>query len=482
MRQTDRFVRDSVLTCGLSLCLLTTALMAHSQKYGIKALLPYAGGAESFAHSINKNGTIAGGASDKTTISWGSWWTTAGGSPVVALGNPSYPTWFVSISDTDDAVGSLLAGPNDLRPLLWTGNALTELPRGDFWQGQANSVNEAVSNGSYVIAGRVFMTDSIPEGTPSDAPIRRTRAVLWNKDGGMQLLDTLEGGEGKIGNAAMSMGKITPLGAVVGGSSAMKGKTHEQAVLWGWPTGTVSLWLNSPDVLNGGSGGRVNHARDGRYVGGYYYPYEGAYRTACYWPTPTECIEIGTLYGGNSEAIAVRNSNYTPLNRPEIVGYSDDPNSPPYHHFSFAFRWNPTTGMKDLNTLVVTDQSWILREARDIDQEGRIVGWGMLNGQIRGFLLTPIKIKKVFFPVTALKSQTTQQDTIEMLEAVPEATRIVLRSSNAAVRVPGWVTVPRGQARVTFPVTVGGVTQRTEVTITLTLGEQIVTQRVSVVP
>ena len=45
--------------------------------------------------------------------------------------------------------------------------------------------------------------------------------------------------------------------------------------------------------------------------------------------------------------------------------------------------------MRDLNGLISAGSGWVLTEARDINDSGRIVGTGWRNGEQRGFLLTP---------------------------------------------------------------------------------------------
>jgi probable HAF family extracellular repeat protein len=45
--------------------------------------------------------------------------------------------------------------------------------------------------------------------------------------------------------------------------------------------------------------------------------------------------------------------------------------------------------MRDLNELIPAGSGWVLTEARGINNAGRIVGTGWLNGQQRGFLLIP---------------------------------------------------------------------------------------------
>lgn len=75
-------------------------------------------------------------------------------------------------------------------------------------------------------------------------------------------------------------------------------------------------------------------------------------------------------------------------NRGRIVGgtYGFDGFVPsnPYH----AFLWTNDT-IKDLNSLIPADSGWELQTAQDINNFGKIVGYGKHNGQTKAFLLTP---------------------------------------------------------------------------------------------
>jgi probable HAF family extracellular repeat protein len=46
--------------------------------------------------------------------------------------------------------------------------------------------------------------------------------------------------------------------------------------------------------------------------------------------------------------------------------------------------------MYDLNSLIPANSGWLLKDAFDINNKGQIVGYGIVNGQERAFLLTPI--------------------------------------------------------------------------------------------
>jgi len=54
-----------------------------------------------------------------------------------------------------------------------------------------------------------------------------------------------------------------------------------------------------------------------------------------------------------------------------------------------AFLWEDGV-MEDLNDLISSDSGWELNDARDINNRGEIVGWGMYKDNEHAFLLTPI--------------------------------------------------------------------------------------------
>jgi probable HAF family extracellular repeat protein len=53
-----------------------------------------------------------------------------------------------------------------------------------------------------------------------------------------------------------------------------------------------------------------------------------------------------------------------------------------------AFIFDTQKGVRDLNNLIDPASGWVLRFARDINDRGKIVGYGELNGNKRGFVLT----------------------------------------------------------------------------------------------
>ena len=73
-----------------------------------------------------------------------------------------------------------------------------------------------------------------------------------------------------------------------------------------------------------------------------------------------------------------------------IVGTSIDSSS-----VQRAIIREPGKPIVDLNTLIPAGSGWNLRSARDINDDGQIVGRGEIGGQTRAFLLTPIQPLKV---------------------------------------------------------------------------------------
>lgn len=76
-------------------------------------------------------------------------------------------------------------------------------------------------------------------------------------------------------------------------------------------------------------------------------------------------------------------------NRGRVVGGTDEfggnfLGSNPYH----AFLWINDI-IKDLNSLIPANSGWELKTAWDINNFGKIVGYGKHNGQTKAFLLTP---------------------------------------------------------------------------------------------
>jgi probable HAF family extracellular repeat protein len=93
--------------------------------------------------------------------------------------------------------------------------------------------------------------------------------------------------------------------------------------------------------------------------------------------------DIGTLPEyENSVATAINNEG-------QVVGYAwlPDIEGDPIRR---AFLYDHRTGaISDLNDLIPEDSGWHLFDAFDISDTGQIVGQGMIDGEMHGFVLTP---------------------------------------------------------------------------------------------
>jgi len=77
-----------------------------------------------------------------------------------------------------------------------------------------------------------------------------------------------------------------------------------------------------------------------------------------------------------------------------VVGYCQDT----YDSVIQAMIWTPSDGMRRLIDLVDMQSGWTFRNAEGINDAGQITGWGIHNGQARGFLLTPVGLTPVPHP------------------------------------------------------------------------------------
>ena len=69
----------------------------------------------------------------------------------------------------------------------------------------------------------------------------------------------------------------------------------------------------------------------------------------------------------------------------QIVGIATDPDIPQSHAFVYS-----GGQMIDLNDLLAPEHGWEqLTAAFAVNNAGQITGYGRINGQFRGFLLTP---------------------------------------------------------------------------------------------
>lgn len=127
---------------------------------------------------------------------------------------------------------------------------------------------------------------------------------------------------------------------------------------------------------------KSTHAKDinNRNVVVGYSDYRRGYHHAFIWRSERGIESLGTLGGKTSAANAINNRNW-------VVGWSATDNGE-YR----ATLWRGHQKAMDLTNMVVDLRGWrYLSEARDINEAGQVVGFGIAaDGRERAFLLTPL--------------------------------------------------------------------------------------------
>ena len=182
-------------------------------------------------------------------------------------------------------------------------------------------------------------------------------------------------------------GKMIDLGTLGGQSSSAYGvNKNGEAVGYAYRSdGNFRAFLYSNGTMKdlgtlGGDWSRADGMNDADQIVGQAYLRANVSAHACLWQNGT-IKDLGTLGGTYSEAYGINSSGS------QIVGYSDVPSNSGYL-VSHAFLYSNGV-MQDLNKSIPANSGWVLAQATGVNDAGQIVGYGTLNGQQKGFLLTP---------------------------------------------------------------------------------------------
>jgi probable HAF family extracellular repeat protein len=322
--------------------LLALAPVSRAQQY-VLTELPDLGGGYSLARGISDSGWVVGSARMLPVNSYNLAVLWAGATTVHLVGVGSSVSEALAVSKSGTIVG--IADEFSLNAFRWQHGELDDLSSGIGLSSQAHDVNS-----SGVLVGRAGF------------PAFDRRAAAWD---GSQWTDL-----GSLGGASSVANAINDAGVIVGHSDLSTGEI--QAFHW-------KLGSMTPLGTLGGVHSAAEDINSAEVVVGYSEDPLGRPR-AVSW-TQGVLSNLGTLPSGESGswARAINASG-------QIVGssYSGAAN------FSVhATLWDAGQ-IIDLNSRIAPNSDWILTRAEDINQAGEIVGVGLLNGQTRGFKLTPV--------------------------------------------------------------------------------------------
>ena len=325
-------------------------------------------GAGSKAYGINNNGAVCGSIPtqffEAWPCKWKGWDLDGKGSDVdmpdlpglVSVGGTAF-----AINNKGAMVGSMVVniGTGETKAFVWPAGEPPEL-----LSGQSDASFAALDlNDSKEVCGYNFF-----EAWPS-------KWKGWDLDDGPQDIST--GLPGISGRAA----GIDQDGLIVGSSTDAGGTTTG---FWRLPDGAAGALDPLTDMTDSKACG-VNNVDQAVGVSWGGVPGDNFFH---HWPSkwkiyrdagqPQEKINLGNLGGSEGCAYAINDAG-------DAVGYSTTAGGDK----RACVWWGDSTGPTDLNDYVPSDSGWVFEEARDINEDGWIVGWGSYNGEEHGFLLIP---------------------------------------------------------------------------------------------
>jgi probable HAF family extracellular repeat protein/T5SS/PEP-CTERM-associated repeat protein len=299
------------------------------------------GGVTTKGMGLNESGQVAG-VSQSGSYLYGFLWETGNMTNLGDLGGQG--SWAYDINDAGQAVGgSPLSGGNS-HAFQWQNNAMQDLGT----LGGPSSYAFEINNAGQAVGYACCASDTY-----------LSHAVLWGSGGIVDLGDL-----DPVWPAISAAYGISDAGQVVGGSYDAAANFH--AFLWQngsmQDLGTLGGDFSSAEAINE-NGQVVGTARLANGTPHAFLWHNGSMQ------------DLGALTWNQSIAYDINDKG-------QVVGaLQTGPNS-------HAFVWADGQ-MQDLNNLIDANSGWVLQEARAINNKGRVVGFGTINGQTRAFLLKP---------------------------------------------------------------------------------------------
>lgn len=342
---------------------------ASAQSYQITAINPLSGDETSIAMGINNAGTIAGTSFDANGDSHAFMLQGSTQSALTTLGGTSSEA--NSISNTGQIGGSSALSSGLTHACCWISGTPTDVdPTNVYGPSRGSAINSLGA-----LAGYYQTSQNLPQGfiynsagiTAIDYPAATETQVIGLNDAGA-VVGTFTGASAV--NAFVQNGSTYQLlPNASGGSSGQANAVNLGGIEAGWVTNSsndeqAAIWQNGTLTLIGDLGGGYGEA--------------------------TSINDFGQVVGASNIAASVYNyassQYYTPTNNGlesagSVAALNDS--------LSHAFIYQKGT-MTDLNTYLPQKSDWTLQRATGINDAGQIAGYGVLNGVLTGFLLTPI--------------------------------------------------------------------------------------------
>jgi uncharacterized membrane protein len=313
-------------------------------RYTVTGLEFFPGTNGGLASSINDSGRISGMSGDRAIV-----WYRGTMTVLPALGEGNFPT-FNAINSRGEVVGNI--GP---WATLWSNGVLSILndrPGGERY----SHIYATGINASGVVSAYGFIGDL------------QHHPLVIDANGVTEL--------------PLSAGATQGAAFAISNSGYIAGTNFVTAVLW-------SSLTDVPHEMTAAGAHAVNEHGDaaGAVLGRF--GEDDAYR-ATVWPRSGGVIVADPLPGmrknfayGMNDSLQVVGGSVPEFNyQPNLVYY--------YSSSQRAFLWEEGVTY-DLNALIPNDSGWVLSYARDINNNGEIVGVGLdPEGHVRGFLLTPV--------------------------------------------------------------------------------------------
>lgn len=344
-------------TCALAMMsalmsCLDAAILRAEPRYNITALDVLPGGLDSLAFGLNDRGQVVGDSKKDRTGN-------VGQSRPVVWSYSGQPTELWS----DQFIGASLAGINNSGEIVGRYGSGSGIPlptpgvlpgRAFVWNATAgrrdlglqpfgNSMATAINDNGQVSGTSEMLETVIIDGSPMDVLV--PRAFVWDAAGGIRDIGTLGGHfEFTFANAINNLGQVIGYGGLADG--------NERAFVWDEAAGMREL----PTIAGGSTRavaindlGQVLGSEIG--VGGVIWDLNTATQRVV--PGGSDLNNVGQTVGGTSI-------------------------------------WDETNGRRLLSGLIPAGTGWQLEFAFAINDGGDIVGYGLLDDEVRGFLMTPV--------------------------------------------------------------------------------------------